>query len=377
MSTTFTPNLGLGIPGVGDAGASYASVISTDLTQLDSSCLGAFGVASIGGLNVSINGGTMIASTGAKVAVASVPSQAMTANQTNYVYVSDAGAFTVSTSGFPASGTFHVPLATVVCGGSAVSSIADARLPYSSCGANRNAIYLALAGGSMTGPVTCTGTGNNAGVILASVSTPGAPTEGQLWNDSTQKAVGAFVAGETGYLSRSLYNQTNDVNFSGTGTATTFVGTGSGSNVLAAGFLTIGKKIVVKASGIFPTTKASGPGTWQFALTIGSVALATFGAPPTLGNSLTNAPWFFEAEITVRAIGSGTSTNVRVQAKTSLPMTNADNQTLNTQGIGNGAVSSGFDSTVTNAIVLKGQFGTSDATNSATCTNLSIETPLG
>jgi hypothetical protein len=374
VSTTFTTNLGLGIPNTGDA--SYVSTFANDLNAIDSGVLGAFGVSVTENpsatLNVRINGGTMIASTGSKILVSSIAAQAMTANSTNSIYVSDAGAISVSTSGFPAIGTFHVPLATVVTGSSTVTSIVDARLPYGSCGANRNALYLSLAGGNMTGPISCTGTGNSAGVILSAVSAPGAPSEGQLWNDSTQKALAGFVDGQTGYFHRLFYAQTNSVNFNTTNTATPFIGSGIGSVTLNAGVLTVGKTLRVKASGFFPTTN-SAAGTFNFLLKLGSVTVATLPSAPTLGNSLTNAPWSFECDVTVRAIGSGTSTNVFAQGAARLPMTNSDNQTLNTQGIANSAVSSGFDSTVSNAINLLGQFGTSSANNSATCTNLTVE----
>ncbi len=55
----------------------------------------------------------------------------LTANQTNYIYIlmSSPGAVTVSTSGFPASfsATPYIPLAEVVCGAAAITSITDKR----------------------------------------------------------------------------------------------------------------------------------------------------------------------------------------------------------------------------------------------------------
>jgi hypothetical protein len=60
------------------------------------------------------------------------------------------------------------------------------------------------------------------------------------------------------------------------------------------------------------------------------------------------------------------------QGKAWIPTTNSDNVTLNGQGIANSAVSSGFDSTTTNAINVLSQFSVNDATNSITCTNMSI-----
>jgi hypothetical protein len=51
--------------------------------------------------------------------------QAVTASNTNYIYLAPAGTLTINTTGFPA--TQHLPLAEVVCDASAITSITDKR----------------------------------------------------------------------------------------------------------------------------------------------------------------------------------------------------------------------------------------------------------
>lgn len=59
------------------------------------------------------------------VTYAGAVSQALTASQTNYVYLDTSGNLTINTSGFPAGS--HVPLAEVVTDLSTVTSITDRR----------------------------------------------------------------------------------------------------------------------------------------------------------------------------------------------------------------------------------------------------------
>ena len=87
--------------------------------------------AGLTGLNVGVTAirGLM---NGAELVYAGVASQALTASQTNYMYLNSAGVLTISTSAYPTYGTdsgedLYYPLATVVCDGSSVTSITDTR----------------------------------------------------------------------------------------------------------------------------------------------------------------------------------------------------------------------------------------------------------
>ena len=84
-----------------------------------------------GGLNVRVTAALIYyLTTPAYVASAWTPSadQLLTGSQTNYIYMSTAGALVINTTGFPDPAvTKHVRLAEVVCGASSITSITDKR----------------------------------------------------------------------------------------------------------------------------------------------------------------------------------------------------------------------------------------------------------
>lgn len=142
MSSTYTTNTSLNKPGTNDTG--WDTPIRANLDQIDA--LGAVGPLAVtytenpsASLNVKVAAGSYRKSDGTVVSYAGTASQAMTASQTNYVYLTDAGTLTVNTTGFPASSNI-VPLATVVAGTSTITSIADSRRPFASYGASALAI---------------------------------------------------------------------------------------------------------------------------------------------------------------------------------------------------------------------------------------------
>jgi hypothetical protein len=130
----------------------YVTTFTTDLNTLDAqNALGAFGVTYTenpsASLNVRVAGGTFRKSDGTVVTVAT-STQAMTANATNSIWVTDIGTLAVATTGFPAA-TNIVRVATVVAGATSITSVSDARLPYTSFGSALSGTYLALAGGTL------------------------------------------------------------------------------------------------------------------------------------------------------------------------------------------------------------------------------------
>ena len=215
MSSTFTTYVGMEIPGTNDTG--WDVPIRATINTLDGlSAVGSLAVALTehpsASLNVKVAAGSFRKSDGTIVAYAGTSSQAMTASQTNYLYLTDAGALTVNTTGFPAS-TFHVRLATVVAGTSTITSITDSRLPWPSSGANGNTIYLALAGGTLT---------DGANVAV------GSTTGTQIGTASTQKLgfYGATPVVRPASANQAAIGALNTVTLtdSTTGTATTTIG---------------------------------------------------------------------------------------------------------------------------------------------------------
>lgn len=170
MASSYTSKIGLNKPADNDT--AWGTPLRANYDQID--VLGAVGPLAVcqtefpsTTLNVKVAAGNYRKSDGTIVSYAGTSSQAMTASNTNYVYLTDSGTLTVSTSAFP-SATFIVRLATVVAGGSTITSVTDSRVPWLSFGANNNTVYLALAGGTFadgSGVVTV-GTGTTNGVKI-------------------------------------------------------------------------------------------------------------------------------------------------------------------------------------------------------------------
>jgi hypothetical protein len=129
MATTYTSNTKLGKPATGDTG--WDTVLNATVDQLET-------LASLSGgcvtpaevpsttLNVRVGSLNYLLSDGTVGTYAGSTSFALTASNTNYVYLDSSFALTKSTSSFPA--TAHIRLATVVAGGSTITSVTDSRV---------------------------------------------------------------------------------------------------------------------------------------------------------------------------------------------------------------------------------------------------------
>jgi hypothetical protein len=149
MSTTYTPNVKLGQPALGDTG--WSTPLNNNCTTLD-------GLAPVGGLAVSphevpsasltvaVAAGQYINQAGIAITYAGSASQAVTANATNYLYLTNSGTLTVNTTGWPAGPTLYTPLAIIVAGASTITSVTDARVCLPVVGAG----FLPLGGGTLT-----------------------------------------------------------------------------------------------------------------------------------------------------------------------------------------------------------------------------------
>jgi hypothetical protein len=82
-----------------------------------------------GGLNVRVTGVRYLGPDGADVQYAGETSdQSVTASLTNYVYLDQAGAIQINTTGFPTA--WHLPLAEVACSSVTVTGITNRRRPF-------------------------------------------------------------------------------------------------------------------------------------------------------------------------------------------------------------------------------------------------------
>jgi hypothetical protein len=189
MSNTYTSNVKLAMPAIGDTG--WSVPVNGNCTTLD-------GLAPIGGLavttteipsatlNVAVAAGSYITQGGAIGTFPGSAFQAMTANATQVLYLdlTKSGAMTIQAS-YPA--TPHVRLATVAAGASTITSIIDNRQCFNVVGSWADGVNITL--GTATG--TQIGTASNQklaffGKTPTTQPTMGAATAGSSYTSNEQ-----------------------------------------------------------------------------------------------------------------------------------------------------------------------------------------------
>lgn len=167
-------------------------------------------------------------------------------------------------------------------------------------------------------------------------------------------------------LTSVLFTATASATVAGTATTdTTLVGSGVGSMTLAANFLTAGKTLVVRARGYF-SSDAVASQTIVVKVKIGSTTvLQSVTLAPAAAAS--NSPWALEGLITCRTTGSmGT---VFSQGNFMLDDTF---DYYNVRGMVNTAATT-IDTTASGLLDITAAWGVSDADNTITCTNITVE----
>jgi hypothetical protein len=166
---------------------------------------------------------------------------------------------------------------------------------------------------------------------------------------------------------KSVFVQTANKTVANTTTETTLFTTGLGSLTILGNTMVVGTNYRFRARGYISNT--GGPFI-QVKIKIGSVTVMDTTSTATFGIT-GNQQWEIQADFTVRAIGSGTSANVIGQGI----FYYATSQSTQEQVVfsTNTAVSSGFDSTTSQAIDCTFQWSAANASTSITCTNFTIE----
>ncbi|HEY6925151.1 MAG TPA: hypothetical protein VI653_16870 [Steroidobacteraceae bacterium] len=147
-------------------------------------------------------------------------------------------------------------------------------------------------------------------------------------------------------------------------TTQTSVLNGQAKATLPAEFLQyIGQKLRISAAGVI-STAPSGPGTLAWTVMFGSIAVYAGGASGTLATSASGVPWNLDIELTVRAVGSGTSATVAGNGKLVSAALSATTpiQLLTVPG-----ALTGFDSTVASVVDLQATWSVASASNTLTC----------
>lgn len=196
---------------------------------------------------------------------------------------------------------------------------------------------------------------------------PTAPNEGDSWNDSTQKALQAFLDGITQSISGCIFTQTADATVANTSAETTLVGSGVGTATLPANFLVAGKTVRLRASGIFSTAGTGGQ-TVTIRFKLGSTALLATAALAS-GGALSNRGWSTDVELTCRSTGG--SGSVFAQSQGGFIRFTSASTSGAAEFISTAATT--IDTTASLAVDLTADWNTAVAGDSITCTNLTIE----
>lgn len=206
-------------------------------------------------------------------------------------------------------------------------------------------------------------TASNASLRLRAGVAPTSPNEGDMWTDSTQKAVTKFADGITQYTLGNIFTSTADATVTNTTTETTLLGTGVGTKTLPANFFVAGKTIRIRVKGI-----KNDPGTHTLRIK------AKYGATVVLDTGVQNSKATtgsteFSVDTIITCRTTGASGTVMAQGEFIYfqdAITLYQNQMVNTAAIT-------INTTTSNALDVTATWGTASATDTITGTNVTIE----
>jgi hypothetical protein len=148
---------------------------------------------------------------------------------------------------------------------------------------------------------------------------------------------------------------------------------------LPANYLYVGKIFRVRAMGRISTVVTT-PGTLQLDLRFSAINVFSSGLMTLNTVAQTNVSWIYDAMVTVRAAGSGTSANVLGQgawsshAVIASPAPTAGGAASHILPYNAApAAGAGFDSTIANVVDLFATWSVANAANSITCHQFLIE----
>jgi len=166
---------------------------------------------------------------------------------------------------------------------------------------------------------------------------------------------------------RTIFESTASATVGGTTAETTLVAAGEGSVTIAANTLAVGMRLKIESQGYFSTLSPT-PGTVRLRVKLGSTTILDSGAISVNSFAgITNAPWQMNLALTVRAIGGSGSVignglshfSNGTTGEFVLPLVATSPVTV--------------DTTASQAVNVTVEWGTSNAANTMTLTNLHIE----
>lgn len=190
-------------------------------------------------------------------------------------------------------------------------------------------------------------------------------TEGGIWTDSTQKTINVYRGGVAQQFVTWLYiaDATTGKTVANTVTETSLIPTGVGTLTLPANFLLVGKTARLKAWGTYSVT---GTPTMQIKFKAGTTILADTLAVSMA--AIAGAAWEYEAIVT--CVTAGSSGKYWAQGGGIFSKGNGSSPVyLNAPQTGIQSI----NTTTPAAFDLTATWGTASASNTITCSNLTVE----
>ena len=203
-------------------------------------------------------------------------------------------------------------------------------------------------------------TTTNATMRYSTGTSPTSPSEGDHWNDSTQKSMVQFVDGIKQFGSGVLFTQTATGTIANSVTETAINSTGIGTLTFPVNFFVAGKTIRISGKGFHSSTASP---TIRIKIKFGSTVILDTTAQTSAND--TNAGIAIEGFITCRTTGaSGTVFSQGYYGEYGASPT--FRQMVSTATVT-------VDTTATQAITVTAQWGTASASNTISLTNLIVE----
>lgn len=146
--------------------------------------------------------------------------------------------------------------------------------------------------------------GTGAALNLAAQTTPTVTVAGDLWSDTTQKALFGFQAGMKQAMQGVIATQSAVQTIANSAATTSLFGALVGTKTLPANFFTVGKTVRITISGIYSTQAVPGNVTVYFqGGPSGTTLLATTGTVAGVAGSATNQTITIVVIVTCQSVG--------------------------------------------------------------------------
>lgn len=216
-------------------------------------------------------------------------------------------------------------------------------------------------------PTVVVDTSNNLALTnsLINVASSGGTTEGQVWNDSTQKSRAVYQSGIKQMLEGVLFTQTADKTVTNTAAETSIIGTGVGTITLPANFFLAGKTIRISGGGIY--SAAIVPGNLTIKVKYGTIVLASV-VITNLAGSGSNLAFQYSTTISCRTTGATGTVITDGNASYETAVLARGFAALN-----NGAATATIDTTASNALDVTATWATMSASNILKTVDVRVE----